>query len=227
MYDCQGQNRHAREKGKEEHDHRRAFPFIAKIVDERVRKPCAQTAQNAYECGDSGGRSERGFDNEQRAKESYGDKKPVFPTRLFTQNDCGKKDSEEGGKLVQNRSVGNRQMVDCIEIANDTHRARNRTGEKGGQTALFDFERFAFAKHDKGDKRRYGVSKKAFLKGGQIPRKTDEHPHKREEKCGKDDKENPPLGAFYAVSPTLRLGIGRFVFHLLQFFVAHTIIIRI
>ncbi len=106
-------------------------------------------------------------------------------------------------------------MVDCVKIANDAYRARYRADNEGGNTPFFDFERVAFAKNNEGYADGDKVAEKAFLKDGQIPRKADEKPHKREEKCGKQDKKHSLFGAFYPIRAIFRARLRSGIFHFL------------
>ena len=139
-----------------------------------------------------------------RADEGQQDTEPLDPIRSLFKDEDRHQDGKKGRELVQDVGVSNPHVIYSPEIAEDAHRADAAAQEHIHQACAGNIEFFSGAHQYEGrEEGGDNISEESFLHSRHIAGEPHEDGHQREEKGGRQNKQN----SFFTIGSCFRLHI--------------------
>lgn len=156
------------------------FLLCAQAPHKGVRDARAHAAEHSRNGGNHRRIVKARLDDKDAADKGDGHARHLREIRLFPQEENREENREEGRQLIEHIRVGQIQMPDGVEIANQPERAEEASAEQVGDILLFgDGADFFASHHDRNIDERDKIAEKGFLHGGQVARELDEKRHQR------------------------------------------------
>ena len=188
------QKRQAGQTGKRrkiEHDALAVLLPRAQLAHKGIGRARAHAADSPGKRGKRRWVAEARLDDAHAARKGHQHAQHLHPARLLLQQKDGKQDRKERRELVEHVRIGEIELPDGIEIAQQPHRAAEAAPEQRGDIPLFRPKRNLLPPHHRQyEQQRDEIAEERLLEGGQIAGELDKHGHHRKPERGDDDIQN-------------------------------------